>query len=187
MSGLDTNARKRLSFADFFRWSAVKSHALKALDQPDAPVRLALSFSVGIFCGILPFPGHTLVVTVLAFAFRLNLFAAIAGAWVNFPLIIPFTYSFAFFVGELVTGTDIPSIAWSRIVNVSYWWPLFRAYFVPMATGTTIVGTLWAVASYFVTLRIARRLRAQRLRQASKYENVRSSQRFTVSGKVYET
>lgn len=154
-----------MMWSRLFSWKALKNRVVRSLDQHASPRQLALSFAIGVFCSLLPFPGHTFVAAALAFGFRLNLLAAVAGTWINLPPIIPFTYGFAFFVGELATRTDMPDIVWRRFLDVRYWWPLFRAYFLTMAVGTTLVGAAGAVSAYFVALRIAYHLREKRLRR----------------------
>lgn len=84
----------------------------------------------------------------------------------NFPIILPLTYGFSFFVGSAVTGHSVPAILWSDVTDPGQWLPLFREFFLPMAVGTTIVGGVSAVVAYFLTLRLAQHLQSQRQREA---------------------
>jgi uncharacterized protein (DUF2062 family) len=160
-----SDAPARPSYERFVRW--IRYHQRRAgdfmkgaLGQDVPPRRLALSFAVGLFCSLLPFPGHTLVVVGLAFAFRLNVAAGIAGAWVNLPPMIPFSYGFAFLVGEMITRQPLPKITTERIGDIAYWWEMLRAYFYPMAVGTTVVGVALAIPGYFVAYYAILRMRA---------------------------
>lgn len=168
-----------------FSWNALKVRIVRSLEQDGSPKRLARSVAIGAFCGILPFPGHTFVAATLAFIFRLNLVAAVAGAWVNFPLIMPLTYAGAFFVGEQVTGTEMPEIVLLRLLDVRYWWPLFRTYFYPMFVGTAIVGAVGALGAYVVALRVAQRYEEKRLRRKLHRGDVQCSEPMP-AGELHE-
>ena len=147
---------RKPSLRDLLRWKRLKALILQALGQDEPAERLALSFAVGNFCAMLPFPGHTFAIAGVAFAFRLNMTASIAGAWMNVPPLLPFTYGLAFFVGTLVTGVALPDIAAVELTNATTLWTMFRTYFYPLTVGTTIVGLVWAFVGYFVALHIAR-------------------------------
>ncbi len=144
------------SLRDLLRWKRFKALILQALGQDEPAERLALSFAVGNFCAMLPFPGHTFAIAGVAFVFRLNMTASIAGAWMNVPPLLPFTYGLAFFIGTLVTGVALPDIAAVELTNGTALWTMFRTYFYPLTVGTTIVGLVWAFVGYFVALHIAR-------------------------------
>jgi uncharacterized protein (DUF2062 family) len=163
-SSVTSDVPVRPSYERFVRW--IRYHQRRvtdfmkgALGQDVPPRKLALSFAVGVFCSLLPFPGHTLVIVGIALAFRLNVAAGIAGAWVNLPPMIPFTYGFAFLVGEMLTRQPLPKITTERIGDIAYWWEMLRAYFYPMAVGTTVVGTTLAIPGYFVAYYAILRMR----------------------------
>ena len=80
---------------------------LLALDDP--PERTALAFSVGVFIAFSPFLGlHTLLATVLAFAFRFNKVAIYAGTFVNNPFLtlVPLV-ALSYALGALVMGRPV--------------------------------------------------------------------------------
>src|SRR5919109_4642457 len=59
---------------------------LLAIDDP--PERTALAFSIGIFIAFSPFLGlHTIMATVIAFAFRFNKIAIYTGTFINNPIL----------------------------------------------------------------------------------------------------
>src|SRR3712207_5042061 len=59
---------------------------LLALDDP--PERTALAFSIGVFIAFSPFLGlHTILATLLAFAFRFNKIAIYTGTFINNPFL----------------------------------------------------------------------------------------------------
>ena len=167
--------RTRPSLRAPFRWRTYRTYIYKALGQDASPEHLALSFAVGVFCSILPFPGHALVAMGLSVVFNLNLLALVIGAWMNLLPALPLTYGFAFFVGGVITGTPVPAVDWSRMADVGYWWPLFSRHYMPLVVGTTAVGAAAAVVSYFLSLRLARRLHViARVSLAAEIDTARS-------------
>src|ERR671939_1314519 len=80
---------------------------LLAIDDP--PERTALAFSVGVFIAFSPFLGlHTIMATVLAFAFRFNKIAIYTGTFINNPFLtmVPIILA-SYAVGALVMGRPL--------------------------------------------------------------------------------
>jgi len=141
-----------------FRWRVYRDYLYRALGQDASPRYLALSFATGVFCSVLPLPGHSLIVTIIALVFRLNLLALMAGAWVNLPIFYPLSYGSAFLIGGFLMNVEIVPIEWSRVSDLSYSWLLLKGYFLPLFVGTTIVGGVASVPAYFVARHTARKL-----------------------------
>ncbi|HEU4766439.1 MAG TPA: DUF2062 domain-containing protein, partial [Pyrinomonadaceae bacterium] len=83
---------------------------LLAIDDP--PERTALAFSIGIFIAFSPFLGlHTIMATVVAFAFRFNKVAIYTGTFINNPFLtlVPIIIV-SYAVGAFILGRpiDIP-------------------------------------------------------------------------------
>ena len=80
---------------------------LLAIDDP--PERTALAFSIGIFIAFSPFLGlHTIMATLIAFAFRFNKIAIYTGTFINNPIltlvpIIVISYA----VGAFILGRPL--------------------------------------------------------------------------------
>src|SRR3954471_7284776 len=80
---------------------------LLAIDDP--PERTALAFSIGVFIAFSPFLGlHTIMATVLAFAFRFNKIAIYAGTFVNNPFLtlVPIILA-SYGLGALLMGKPL--------------------------------------------------------------------------------
>ena len=139
---------------------------LLALDDP--PERTALAFSVGVFIAFSPFLGlHTLLATVLAFAFRFNKLAIYAGTFVNNPFLtlVPII-AISYALGALVMGRPVAlpeeGLALLRephLLTGDYWralsghaWDLL----VPFAVGGMALSVVCSLAAYPVTLRLLR-------------------------------
>lgn len=77
------------------------------LQSKDSKRKKSLSVALGIFIGISPFWGfHTLLVFLLAFAFRLNKLIAFAFSNISLPPFIPFILYASFRIGSLILGQD---------------------------------------------------------------------------------
>ena len=76
------------------------------LHLKDPPRRTALAFGIGVFIAFSPFLGlHTLMAIAIAFAFRLNRIAVLAGAWINALALIP-CYLFGTLLGAQLLGVS---------------------------------------------------------------------------------
>ena len=80
---------------------------LLAIDDP--PERTALAFSIGVFIAFSPFLGlHTIMATVLAFAFRFNKIAIYTGTFINNPFftLVPIIIA-SYAIGAFVLGRPL--------------------------------------------------------------------------------
>ena len=144
---------------------------LLAIDDP--PERTALAFSIGIFIAFSPFLGlHTIMATVIAFAFRFNKIAIYTGTFINNPLltlvpIIIISYAVgAFILGrplaipdegvELLKDPHLFSGDYYRRLFVQSW----NNVVWPFAIGGTVLSVVCSLLAYPLTLRALRAYRA---------------------------
>lgn len=148
------------------------------LHLDESPSRLATSMAVGVFIGMTPFFFlHTVLAVIVALIFRLNMAATITGAWFNLPWFAPFLYAFCLKLGEAILSGNI-GLIWSfgelteaalALLHTSarehagnfvqmFWDALFVAS-KPLFIGTTVVGLVAAVTTYFVTLAAIKEIR----------------------------
>lgn len=154
-----------------FSWRRFRERVTDVLHVDESPSRLAASIAVGVFIGISPFFFlHTLLAIGIALVFRLNMAATVTGAWINLPWFAPFVYAFCLELGEAVLSGDV-RLAWSfgelaegaiAFLQISarehagnflqmFWDALFVAS-KPLFVGTTIVGSIAGIVTYFVAL-----------------------------------
>jgi uncharacterized protein (DUF2062 family) len=139
---------------------------LLALDDP--PERTALAFSVGVFIAFSPFLGlHTLMATVLAFAFRFNKVAIYTGTFVNNPFLtlVPIILA-SYAVGAFLMGRPLSLPAGGlellrdpHLLTADYWRALFaqfRAVLLPFTVGGMVLSVVCSLAAYPVTLKLLR-------------------------------
>ena len=148
---------------------------LLAIDDP--PERTALAFSIGVFIAFSPFLGlHTLLATLIAFAFRFNKIAIYAGTFVNNPFLtmVPIILA-SYAVGALLLGRPLalPAESMELLTHphplTGEWWSqLFMRsgnVLLPFAIGGLSLSIICSLAAYPLTLRF---LRARKDRKSRK-------------------
>lgn len=161
-----------------FSWHRLRERVRAVLHLDESPSRLAASIAVGVFIGLTPFfLFHTVLAVIVALVFRLNMAATITGAWINLPWFAPFVYAFCLKLGEAVLSGDIQLI-WSvgelaegataflqtsaRDQAGNFLQMLWEVLFVaskPLFVGTTIVGVVAAISTYFIALGMIKEIR----------------------------
>ncbi len=158
------------------RGAARRITAVLHLD--DEPRKIALGLAVGVFIGCTPFYGlHTVLALAVAFVVRVNKVATVTGAWINLPWFAPFVYAFSLKVGEFILsgGRGLESLHGQRLrdlvalirpyLSLEHFREGFLASFQllfvaskPLLVGTTVVGVVAAVITYFVAMGAVREL-----------------------------
>jgi len=146
---------------------------LLAIDDP--PERTALAFSIGVFIAFSPFLGlHTIMATVVAFAFRFNKIAIYTGTFINNPIltlvpIIILSYAVgAFILGRPLSIPDegVELLRDPHLFSGDYYRRLFvqswNNIVWPFAIGGTVLSVVCSVVAYPLTLRALRAYRNRR-------------------------
>lgn len=142
--------------------------ALKSLlHLKDPPHRTALAFGIGVFIAFSPLLGlHTILAIVIAFTFRLNRVAVLAGAWINAWALAP-CYAFGTFVGALLLGVDagdLKAMDWSQ--GIGALGSTLSTLFWPIILGNTLLGLAVAAPAYALCRKFLE-ARAERLKGKS--------------------
>lgn len=164
-------------------WRAIKERILSVLHVDEEPWRIAAGMAVGVFISVSPFYGfHTVMALLCAFAFRLNKVATITGAWLNLPWFAPFVYGFSLELGELILSGGAQGLGWGALAEVAQpylkaaanretarsllnlLWQLMFVASKPLVVGTSVVGTVAGLATYFLTLGAVKEVRRLRAR-----------------------
>ena len=141
---------------------------LLAIDDP--PERTALAFSIGVFIAFSPFLGlHTILATLIAFAFRFNKVAIYTGTFLNNPplTLVPIIIA-SYAVGALFMGRPmrIPDegvelLKSPHLLTGDYYRRLFVQsldILEPFALGGMILSVVCSLIAYPLTLRALRRV-----------------------------
>jgi uncharacterized protein (DUF2062 family) len=140
----------------------------RLLSLEDPPERTALAFSVGVLIAFSPFLGlHTILATVLAFAFRFNKVAIYTGTFVNNPFLtlVPVILA-SYAVGAFLLGRPVALPAGGlellrapHLLAAAYWRELFAQFWsvlLPFAVGGAVLSVVCSLAAYPVTLKLLR-------------------------------
>ena len=100
---------------------------------------------------------HTILGFFVAWLFRLNRLITLVGVYVTNPWTIVPIYSFGTWVGARILGLDnvIPHIDWTHITLFGFF-EEFRPLLLPFVIGSTIIGIISSVVSYFLIYRAAK-------------------------------
>lgn len=118
----------------------------KILSLDAHPGHISTGFAVGVFISFTPFFGlHTPLAIALAFIFRLNKVTCITGAWINTPLTIVPVLVASYNLGRFLLGKPH-----KELVLKTLDWHTLQPYAKSILLGTSIIGFVAAVASYFI-------------------------------------
>ena len=121
----------------------------QVLHLQESPQRTALAFAIGVFIGFSPAYGlHTVIVFICAWAWRLNVLALMAGAFLNNPWTLVPILGATYWVGALVLGrSDSPTFDWND-VSFSAIYEQVMPYAIPFVLGGFILSVLGAALAY---------------------------------------
>jgi uncharacterized protein (DUF2062 family) len=126
------------------------------LQVEDSPTRVAAAFSLGLFIAFFPVLGtHTAIALAMAFAFRLNRVAILAGAWMNNPWTIAPMLTAGTLVGCAlldVSPRTLGAVDWGLSGRAFFdsFLSGFRPFLWPFVVGNLALGTAAGAVSFFV-------------------------------------
>jgi uncharacterized protein (DUF2062 family) len=126
------------------------------LHVDDTPHRVALAFAIGVFIAFFPIIGiHTAMALAIAFLFRLNRVAILAGSLVNNPWTLAPLFMAGTVVGCVLLGVSssaLGSVEWGRHGWASYETlaATLRPLLLPYLIGNLALGVAGGVVSYFL-------------------------------------
>jgi len=144
------------------------------------PHELALGIALGVFSGMMPvIPFQIALAVALALFFKASKITAALGTWVSNPLNWYFLYMADYKLGSYLIGAEggvkvIESV--KNLINQGesmsvIWGKIFSSgitLFSALLIGGIIIGTVAAVPTYFLFLRIFWRLRIWRRKRKAK-------------------
>ena len=119
------------------------------------PGHISAGFAVGVFISFTPFFGlHTPIAIAAAFIFRLNKLTCITGAWVNTPITVFPILGLSYKLGRVLRG--LPS---AELQLKGLEWHHLQKYAKSLLLGSSILGFIAAVLSYFLCYYLVVRFR----------------------------
>ena len=121
------------------------------------PGHIALGFAVGVFISFTPFIGiHSLIAIVIAFVFRLNKVTCVTATWVNTPITVIPMLGLSYKLGRVLLGKPVTEL------NVqSLEWQHLKGHAASLLLGSSILGFVAAIFSYFLIYYIIMRFRTK--------------------------
>ncbi len=127
------------------------------------PEQLARGIASGVFSGCYPLFGfQTLIGIGVATVLRGNRIMAAAATWISNPFTYVPIFAFNFQVGHWMLGGG-PVNVFDDLDSLRGWMDMGADVTVRLMLGSTIVGIVAGVISYFVGLWLIRRIRRRRL------------------------
>ncbi|NJL47935.1 MAG: DUF2062 domain-containing protein [Leptolyngbyaceae cyanobacterium SM2_5_2] len=127
-----------------------------------SPEYLARGMASGIFSGSFPLFGLQIIIGVtLATIVRGNRIMAAAATWVSNPFTYLPIFAFNYQVGQWLLGGE-PTQGFTDLDSLKGWMDMGTDVSVKLMLGSTVVGAVASVASYYFGLPIIRRLREHR-------------------------
>ncbi len=103
---------------DFKRKGFKRSMQELFLTPSDSNLKLSMSVTLGIFCGILPIWGWQLAIAIfLAYLFKMNKPIVITTANISIPPMIPLVLYFSYKTGGIILGNGSAAIKFSRHID----------------------------------------------------------------------
>ena len=110
------------------------------------PGHISAALAVGVFISFTPFFGAHLVMAIVAsFVFRLNKLACITGTWVNNPLTVVPVTALSYKLGRVLLGQPVTEITIKGLD-----WNFVKAHATSLILGSSVIGFIAAVISYFI-------------------------------------
>lgn len=159
--------------------SNLRAHLVQVLRLQESPQRTALAFALGLFIAFSPTYGfHTLSAVFLAWAFRLNAVALMAGAFVNNPWTVVPILAATFWTGFQIMGRPESSqtLQWDHL-TLQQLYAQIQLYGVPFFVGGLVLSVAAALLAYPLAYWIIREARARRIRSDSPSSSVAGSNR----------
>ena len=139
-----------------------KKRIYRILSLDSHPGHIAAGFAVGVFISFTPFFGlHTALAIAASFIFRLNKLTCVTGAWVNTPITVIPILGLSYQLGGFLRGSGSQppltgGVDWSNL----------EKYATSLVLGTSLLGFVAAVISYFLCYYLVIRFRAKDAAQA---------------------
>ena len=135
---------KRLVRYIYIRFIRLRSH----------PQAIARGLAAGVFAGSYPLFGlQTIIGVAIAATIRGNKLVAAAGTWISNPLTYVPIYAFNYQIGRWILGQTNTTSLSNR--SPQEWMSLGFDITVALLVGSTLVGIVLALISYYVGLHLA--------------------------------
>lgn len=132
----------------------------EALHLGETPQRTAVAFAVGVFIAFTPTYGlHCASAVFLAWAFRMNFPALLAGTLINNPWTVAPILGATMWTGFFLLGNpETPEVSWEHL-SIFTLYESIRPFIVPFTLGALTLSVLGAILAYPLGLLVIIRYR----------------------------
>ncbi len=128
------------------------------------PKELARGLAAGVFAGMFPLFGlQTIIGVAIALRIKGNPLMAAGGTWISNPLTYLPIYAFNYQLGSWLLGRPVINL-FTDAESMAAWLETGADVGVALMLGSTVMGLIFGVTSYFAGLPLIRRVR-RRYRQ----------------------
>ncbi|MFH1072349.1 MAG: DUF2062 domain-containing protein [Nanoarchaeota archaeon] len=132
-------------------WKKTKQFLKTFAQTNTTPHEIALGFSIGIFIGIFPTPGISLILALFViWLFKVNRLAVLLGLPIANPLTSPVFFIAGTKLGSWILGTGI------NVMELKFSWQTFLSVLREYLIGVTLIALFFSVLSYFLVYAIVK-------------------------------
>lgn len=150
----------------------LKYFKLKILRISGEPSKIALSFAVGSFIGVMPTFGIASFLSIgVASVFKLNILACVFGSWVSNPWTAPFFYTSSYKLGEFLFKKFPFLLVHLHFIHNGTKIFKIMIFGQKLILGAIIVSSIIAIVSYYVILKTIQLYRYEKALRREKRKN----------------
>jgi len=158
-------------------WRTLKYFHLRFIRLRGRPEEIARGVALGVFAGAMPIvPFQTAFAVFLAILFKGSKIAAALGTWVSNPLNWYFLYFYSYKIGAEILGLRARPKAFQAVLTAiqegESAWLIFKQmvgaggeFMGAFLLGGLVLGTVFSIPAYFISLRMILSFRAYRARR----------------------
>ena len=158
-------------------WRTLKYLHLRFIRLRGQPHEIALGVALGVFAGAMPIvPFQTAFAVFLALLFKGSKIAAALGTWISNPLNWYFLYFYSYKIGAWIIGLRLTHKGFQSVLTSIHEgesaWLIFKQivgaggeFMASFLLGGLVLGTVFSIPSYFISLRMIHYFRAYRARR----------------------
>ncbi len=136
---------------------------LRFIRLQGSPEYIAKGIAIGVFAGMFPILGLQMIVSVaLASVMGGHKIVAAAASWISNPFTYIPMYGFNFWIGQCILGRNTLIFSMENLQSWQNLMLLGKEVLTTLFFGCLVVGLISTIISYFVSLKMIRRIRLQR-------------------------
>ena len=170
MTDINTTSSKR-KLTDYLRKETLKEFLHNLISLKISSSKIALSIAIGIFIGLMiPIGLQTVIIVPLATLLGCNVIVATTSTLISNPITMLPLYYTAIKIGEFLTGKSLSWDNFETVISSPTWGNLTSLGgdgLLVFFSGSTLMGIIFGVITYFITLNIIIKLRERKAQKST--------------------